>query len=141
MTTEPAADPTEHPPPDHEARLATLEAMSKSHEERLTRGAEAMQRMQADLATNTETTTAIKADTGEIIEFFDSFKGAFKVFDMLGKLAKPLGYILAQRCTEFDGKSLTAEELLGLPFGEIQPVFEALNAQLRSAYTTRFGIA
>lgn len=49
--------------------------------------------------------------------------------------------ILAQRVTEFDGKSLTVEELLGLPFGELQPVFEALNAQLKAAYTTRLGIA
>lgn len=52
MTIEPGTDQHEKPPPDHEARLAALEAMAKSHEERLTRWAEAMQRMHADLATN-----------------------------------------------------------------------------------------
>lgn len=96
MTIEPATDPTEHPPPpDHEARLAALEAMSKDHEARLNRDARMMEKMQADLKTNTTATVAIKADTSEIIKFFDSVQGAFRVFDMMGRLAKPLGYILS----------------------------------------------
>lgn len=49
--------------------------------------------------------------------------------------------VLAQRCATFDGKELTIEEFLGLPFGEVQPVFEALNAQLKASFLTRFGIA
>lgn len=36
----------------------------------------------------------IKTDTAEMLEFFNSVRGAFRVLDMLGKLAKPLSYIM-----------------------------------------------
>lgn len=49
--------------------------------------------------------------------------------------------VLAQRCATIDGKSLSPAEFLALHYGEVQPIFEALNAQLKSAYATRFGIA
>ena len=47
------------------------------------------------LKENTDDTKAIKADTAELLEAFRSFKGAMKVLEMIGKLAKPLGYIAA----------------------------------------------
>ena len=49
--------------------------------------------------------------------------------------------VLAQRCATIDGKTLSPEEFLALPYGEAQPIFEALNAQLKAAYATRFGVS
>lgn len=49
--------------------------------------------------------------------------------------------VLAQRCATIDGRTLSPAEFLELPYGEAQPIFEALNAQLRAAYSTRNGIA
>ena len=46
------------------------------------------------LAENTETINEIKTDTADMLEVFESWKGAMRVMDMLGKLAKPLGYIV-----------------------------------------------
>ncbi len=46
------------------------------------------------LAANTETITQIKTDTAEMLDVFESWKGAMKVMEMLGKLARPLGYIV-----------------------------------------------
>ena len=47
------------------------------------------------LAENTTLTKATADNTQDLVEFFTAFKGAFKVLDYVGKLAKPLGYILA----------------------------------------------
>ena len=38
--------------------------------------------------------TAIKTDTAEMLAVFQSWQGAMKVIEMIGKLAKPLGYIV-----------------------------------------------
>lgn len=46
------------------------------------------------LAANTETIAQIKTDTAEMLGVFESWKGAMKVMEMVGKLAKPLGYIV-----------------------------------------------
>ena len=46
------------------------------------------------LAENAETIKKIKADTADMLEVFESWKGAMRVMEMLGKLAKPLGYIV-----------------------------------------------
>ena len=46
------------------------------------------------LAANTETIAQIKTDTAEMLGVFESWKGAMKVMEMIGKLAKPLGYIV-----------------------------------------------
>ena len=46
------------------------------------------------LAANTETIEQIKTDTAEMLSVFESWKGAMKVMEMIGKLAKPLGYIV-----------------------------------------------
>ncbi len=45
-------------------------------------------------AENTETVKKIKTDTADMLEVFESWKGAMRVMEMLGKLAKPLGYIV-----------------------------------------------
>ena len=46
------------------------------------------------LAANTETIAQIKTDTAEMLSVFESWKGAMKVMEMIGRLAKPLGYIV-----------------------------------------------
>ena len=46
------------------------------------------------LAENTETINEIKTDTADMLEVFESWKGAMRVMEMLGRLAKPLGYIV-----------------------------------------------
>lgn len=46
------------------------------------------------LAANTETIAQIKTDTAEMLGVFESWKGAMKAMEMIGKLAKPLGYIV-----------------------------------------------
>lgn len=48
----------------------------------------------ADLATNTKATQEIAAQVAEAVAFFESLQGAFKTLEMLGKLARPLSYIL-----------------------------------------------
>ena len=45
------------------------------------------------LAENTETINEIKTDTADMLEVFESWRGAMRVMEMIGKLAKPLGYI------------------------------------------------
>jgi len=46
------------------------------------------------LAENTETIKEIKTDTADMLEVFESWKGSMRVMEMIGKLAKPLGYIV-----------------------------------------------
>lgn len=46
------------------------------------------------LAENTETIKQIKTDTADMLDVFESWKGAMRVMEMIGKLAKPLGYIV-----------------------------------------------
>lgn len=45
------------------------------------------------LKENTDATNQIKANTAELLEVFNSFKGAMRVLEWIGKAAKPLGYI------------------------------------------------
>ena len=46
------------------------------------------------LAENAETIKQIKTDTADMLDVFESWKGAMRVLGMIGKLAKPLGYIV-----------------------------------------------
>lgn len=47
------------------------------------------------LAENTETIKEIKTYTADMLEVFESWNGAMRVMEMIGSLAKPLGYIAA----------------------------------------------
>ena len=46
-------------------------------------------------AENAASIQEIKTDTTEMLTVFKSWQGAMKVMDMIGSLAKPLGYIAA----------------------------------------------
>lgn len=58
-------------------------------------GSDTMKGLRADVDENTRITKEMHADTKEIVEFFRSVKGAFKVLEWIGQLAKPLGAIAA----------------------------------------------
>lgn len=80
---------------EHDAPTTNL-----SHDEwrafvdaRLAQGGEEMASIRADLKTNTEATQRIDTATAEIVSFFESVKGAFKVLDWIGRLARPQGFI------------------------------------------------
>ena len=60
---------------------------------RLDAGKERMDDLEAAIKENTVITAGIKADTAEIIDFFASAKGAFKVLEWIGSVAKPISYI------------------------------------------------
>ena len=65
-----------------------------SVDQRLDSGNHTMKGLRLDLDANTQAINAVKADTSEVVDMLHSFKGAFKVFDMVGRLAKPLGAIV-----------------------------------------------
>ena len=46
------------------------------------------------LKENTEAINAIKADTADMLATFESWRGAMRVLEAIGKFAKPVGYIV-----------------------------------------------
>lgn len=62
---------------------------------RLDDGSDTMHNLRKDIAANTAMTKGIQEDTSELVDLLRSFKGALKVLDALGRLARPLGYIVA----------------------------------------------
>lgn len=61
---------------------------------RLDEGDARMSRIEANLKANTESTQRVESSIGELVEWFANGKGAFKVLEALGKLAKPLAAIV-----------------------------------------------
>ncbi len=72
-------------------------------DQRLDDGSATMRKLSAELKANTETTNQVQANTSEVVDLLRSFQGAFRVLNMIGKLAKPLGYIAmaASACLAF----------------------------------------
>lgn len=69
-------------------RMKRIEEGQVLHDRRL-------KRMEDGLLENTAATARVEKNTAEMVAFFESVQGAFRLFDMLGKLAKPVGYIAA----------------------------------------------
>ena len=46
------------------------------------------------LKENTEAINAIKSDTADMLATFESWRGAMRVLEAIGKFAKPVGYIV-----------------------------------------------
>lgn len=65
----------------------------KSLGDRLTRQDEMLETLQERMEAQEFATDKLCKDTNELLEFFRNMVGAFNVFNMLGKLAKPLGAI------------------------------------------------
>lgn len=64
-------------------------------DQRLDDGSATMKALRTELEKNTESTERIEADTSELVSLLQSFKGAFKVLDMVGKAAKPLSMVVS----------------------------------------------
>ena len=63
--------------------------------DRMDAGDARFDRIEADLAANTAATREVAANTSELVGILNALKGAFRVIEFVGKLAKPLGYIVA----------------------------------------------
>ena len=97
-----------HEPYDGPDRRLSPDEWRAHVNQRLDDGALTMRALREELKANTEATkaakiaadeaklanTAIKSDTSEVIDLLKSFQGAMKVLDMLGRLAKPMSYII-----------------------------------------------
>lgn len=51
--------------------------------------------LERQMTVNTEATRRIETNTADLIDLVQSFRGGFKALEYLGKLAKPLGAIIA----------------------------------------------
>lgn len=65
----------------------------KSLGDRLTRQDELLEALNERMEAQEMSTDRLCTDTSELLEFFRNMKGAFNVFNMVGKLAKPIGAI------------------------------------------------
>ena len=54
-----------------------------------------VKKLQDGLDANTIMTQKIEKNTSDVVEFFTAMTGAFKVFNVIGSLAKPLAWIIA----------------------------------------------
>lgn len=75
-------------------RRHELRVWREEVDNRLNDGADTMRHLRTELAENTTATKQVQADTGELVSLLNSFKGAMVVLDKLGKLARPLSYIV-----------------------------------------------
>ena len=73
---------------------ATIHARLDDGDQRFSRVEAEQIALRRELEVNTLATQAVKADTAELVELFQSFKGAIKVLNWLGKWAKPMAYIV-----------------------------------------------
>ena len=76
----------------HRLKTAVEERMAQ-FEDALIINTETTQRIEDKLAENTASTKRIEDGTSDLLEFFGAAKGAFKVLNWIGRLAKPIGYI------------------------------------------------
>lgn len=54
----------------------------------------AQSKTSAMLAENVQAVASIKADTADMLATFESWRGAMRTLEMIGKLAKPVSYIV-----------------------------------------------
>lgn len=73
--------------------MENLRESLRSGDERMTRIEDNATTLREDMAENTKATKLVADNTAELVEIFESFKGAIKVLNWLGKLAKPMAYI------------------------------------------------
>lgn len=78
--------------PEVERRIAD-QKWREEVENRLKDGESRMNKLNDDIAENTRITSEIKRDTADLITAFESVKGAFRVLELVGSLARPLSYI------------------------------------------------
>ena len=76
------------------ASMDELRSSLRSGDERMTRIEGNADTLRAELASNTKATKEVADNTRELVDLFESFKGAFRVLNWIGKLAKPMAYIV-----------------------------------------------
>ncbi len=79
---------------DHREWRASVEQWQRKTDARLDEGAKNFRLLRAEVADNTTMTKQVEANTSEVVSLLQSFQGAFKVFNLIGKFAKPLTYIV-----------------------------------------------
>lgn len=102
QNAEVAKCPDRDPPCDWYDRRKDHNEWCHQVDRRLDEGAALMDALCKELAENTTATKQAQADashtkkdTKELVELLNSFKGAFHVLEMIGKTAKPIGFIAA----------------------------------------------
>lgn len=80
-------------PPPNEAGDSMPAELAAIHR-RLDAGDERMTRIEASICENAAASKANADSTAELVELLNTWKGAFKAFDYIGRLAKPLGAIV-----------------------------------------------
>ena len=81
-----------------------LPAVSRQQiNERFDKGSERMAAIERDLKAATQELYELKQQLADLLEFFTAMKGAFKVLNWVGKVAKPLAAIvmLGGACVAF----------------------------------------
>lgn len=81
---------------------AEVEERLNAGDRRFLEGDNDMAQLKADLATNTEATKRVEDATREMVDFYNSMIGAFKVLNWIGKLAMPIGSLIGM-CTALWG--------------------------------------
>ena len=79
---------------DIDAQLKRNALLLERHTKQLKETETCVLEMQKSLAENTESTKRIEASIVDLLDWVNAFQGAFKVLNGIGKLAKPMGYIL-----------------------------------------------
>ena len=74
----------------NELPATTLQQVNK----RFNQGSERMAAIERDLKVATQELHERNQQMAELLEFFTAMKGAFKVLNWVGKVAKPLAYIV-----------------------------------------------
>lgn len=54
-----------------------------------------LSRVEVGLAENTKLTKDVQSSVSDLVDVLNALRGAFKVLETLGKIAKPVGYVAA----------------------------------------------
>ena len=79
---------------DLSARVLRIEDKLVAGAERMARTEAATEQIRADLEENTKMTEKVLSGLGDVVEFFTAMKGAFKVLNWIGAVAKPVAAIV-----------------------------------------------
>lgn len=88
----PDPEPSTYTGPERRSRMRERQ-WRDDVDRRFADGSAKMKALHDELKANTETTNRVDTNTSELVSLLNSFKGAFKVLDILGRAAKPLSYI------------------------------------------------
>lgn len=88
-----AAMPANAKPYTGPERRSSMRLWQESVNKRLEEGDDAMKGLRKDLDENTSATKRVEANTQALVDLLNNAQGAFRVLEMLAKLAKPLGAI------------------------------------------------